>query len=55
LQGRVLPSRDSAKHWVIVAEFYRFEATRGADGQFDPAVELLVAAEIYDALTAPKI
>ena len=34
---------------------YRFEATRGAEGEFDAAVELLAVADIYDALTAPKI
>ncbi len=39
----------------LVADLYRFEATRGAEGQFDAAVELLAAADIYDALTAPKI
>jgi adenylate cyclase len=40
---------------ALVADLYRFEATRGAEGQFDPAVELLAVADIYDALTAPKI
>lgn len=39
----------------IVEELYRFEATRGAAGAFRPEVEILAAADIYDALTAPKI
>lgn len=38
-----------------IEELYRFEATRGTDGEFRPEVELLAAADIYDALTAPKI
>jgi adenylate cyclase len=39
----------------VIAELYRFEATRGTDGDFRPEVEILAAADIYDALTAPKI
>ena len=39
----------------LVADLYRFEATRGAEGEFSAAVELLAAADIYEALTAPKI
>ncbi|MGE0734447.1 MAG: adenylate/guanylate cyclase domain-containing protein [Alphaproteobacteria bacterium] len=39
----------------VIAELYRFEATRGADGSYRPEVEILAAADIYDALTAPKI
>jgi hypothetical protein len=39
----------------LIAGLYRFEATRGAEGEFDAAVELLAVADIYDALTAPKI
>jgi adenylate cyclase len=39
----------------VVTELYRFEATRGAAGEFPPEVEILAAADIYDALTAPKI
>ncbi len=38
-----------------IEEFYRFEASRGADGEFGAATEILAAADIYDALTAPKI
>jgi adenylate cyclase len=38
-----------------ITDLYRFEATRGAEGEFSPEVELLVAADIYDALTSPKI
>lgn len=39
----------------IVTDLYRFEASRGADGDFRPEVEILACADIYDALTAPKI
>jgi adenylate cyclase len=39
----------------IVTELYRFEETRGAAGAYRPEVEILAAADIYDALTAPKI
>ena len=39
----------------LVADLYRFEATRGAEGDFSAAVELLAAADIYEALTAPKL
>ena len=39
----------------LIADLYRFEATRGAEGEFSAAVELLAAADIYDALTAPKL
>jgi adenylate cyclase len=38
----------------LVEELYRFEATRGAEGEFSPAVEMLAVCDIYDALTAPK-
>ncbi len=37
-----------------IEDFYRFEATRGEDGAFEPMIEMLVAADIYDTLTAPK-
>ena len=40
---------------ALIIDLYRFEATRGAEGEFVPEVELLVAADIYDALTSPKI
>ena len=39
----------------LIADLYRFEATRGAKGEFGAAVELLAAADIYEALTAPRI
>ena len=39
----------------LIADLYRFEATRGAEGEFSSAVELLAAADIYEALTAPKL
>jgi adenylate cyclase len=39
----------------LLDAFYRFEGTRGAGGEFEPAVEILAAADIYDALTAPKV
>jgi hypothetical protein len=38
----------------LVESLYRFEATRGAEGEFAAAVEALAACDIYDALTAPK-
>ena len=40
---------------ALITDLYRFEATRGAEGEFAPEVELLAAADIYDALTSPKI
>ena len=39
----------------LIVDLYRFEATRGAEGEFSAAVELLAAADIYEALTAPKL
>jgi adenylate cyclase len=39
----------------LIVDLYRFEATRGAEGEFSSAVELLAAADIYEALTAPKL
>ncbi len=39
----------------LISDLYRFEATRGAEGEFTPELELLAAADIYDALTSPKI
>lgn len=39
----------------LLEELYRFEASRGADGAYGAATEILAAADIYDALTAPKI
>jgi HD-GYP domain-containing protein (c-di-GMP phosphodiesterase class II) len=39
----------------IIEALYRFEATRGADGEVTPEVEILAAADVYDALTAPKV
>jgi HD-GYP domain-containing protein (c-di-GMP phosphodiesterase class II) len=33
---------------------YRFESSRGAEGEYGATVEILAAADIYDALTAPK-
>ena len=39
----------------LIADLYRFEATRGAEGEFSAEVELLAAADIYEALTAPKL
>ncbi len=51
----VLDQLDMADLAPLLEEFYRFEASRGADGEFGPATEILAAADIYDALTAPKI
>ena len=39
----------------VIGELYRLEGTRGAEGEYGPAAEILAAADIYDALTAPKI
>ncbi|MFC3228010.1 adenylate/guanylate cyclase domain-containing protein [Marinibaculum pumilum] len=39
----------------VLASLYAFEACRGATGTYEPAVEILAAADIYDALTAPKL
>jgi adenylate cyclase len=36
-------------------ELYRFEASRGGDGAPAPLVEIVAVADIYDALTAPKL
>jgi adenylate cyclase len=52
---RTLKQIDADPAAPLIADLYRFEATRGAEGEFDTAVELLAAADIYDALTAPKI
>ena len=38
-----------------IERFYRFEATRGADGEYDTLTEILAAADMFDALTAPKV
>jgi adenylate cyclase len=57
LEGTLTTLRqiDQERLAPIVSEFYRFEATRGAEGEFSPEVEILAAADAYDALTAPKI
>ena len=52
LQG--LARIDMARLAPFIEALYRFEATRGADGDFAPAIEVLAACDIYDALTAPK-
>lgn len=39
---------------AVIEELYRFEKTRGAGDAFSTEVEILAAADIYDALTAPK-
>ena len=38
----------------LVEGLVRFERTAGEDGEFDAMVEILAAADIYDAITAPK-
>jgi adenylate cyclase len=38
----------------VIRELYRFEEVRGAEGEYGAAAEILAAADIYDALTAPK-
>ncbi|MDP7343873.1 MAG: hypothetical protein QF767_11070, partial [Alphaproteobacteria bacterium] len=39
----------------ILRHFYHFEETGGEGVEADTLTELLAAADIYDALTAPKI
>lgn len=51
----VLERLDRAGLIPAVERLYRFEANRGADGEYDTLTEILVAADIFDALTAPKI
>ena len=38
-----------------IEELYRFETTGGADGELGALAELIAAADIYDAMTAPKL
>ena len=38
-----------------IEALYRFERQKGAEGEYDVMQEILVAADIYDALTAPKV
>jgi HD-GYP domain-containing protein (c-di-GMP phosphodiesterase class II) len=51
----VLTQVDMGSLEPLLDGFYRFEGSRGADGEFSPAIDILAAADIYDALTAPKI
>jgi HD-GYP domain-containing protein (c-di-GMP phosphodiesterase class II) len=51
----VLDQLDIGALAPLLEDFYRFEASHGADGEFGPAVEIIAVADIYDALTAPKI
>ena len=46
---------DLAELGPALERLYGFEATRGADGEYDIVTEILAAADIFDALTAPKI
>jgi adenylate cyclase len=39
---------------AVIAGLTLFERTGGADGEFYTAVEILAAADIFDAITAPK-
>ena len=39
---------------ALVTDLTRFERTGGEDGEFDPAVEILAATDIFEAITAPK-
>ena len=52
---QTLSQIDADSSAPLIADLYRFEATRGAEGEFSAAVELLAAADIYEALTAPKL
>jgi class 3 adenylate cyclase len=38
-----------------IERLYRFEGSRGAEGDPTPITEMVAAADIYDALTAPKL
>ena len=38
----------------LIEGLTRFERTGGEDGEYDTIVEILAAADIYDAITAPK-
>ena len=38
----------------LIEGLTRFERSGGEDGEFDAAVEILAAADIYDAVTTPK-
>ena len=38
-----------------IEALYRFERQKGAEGEYDVMQEILAAADIYDALTAPKV
>jgi adenylate cyclase len=51
----ILTQLDMAELAPALERFYRFERTRGADGEYDTLTEILTAADIFDALTAPKI
>lgn len=51
----VLEQLELADLTPALDRFYRFEATRGADSEYDVLTEILAAADIFDALTAPKI
>jgi adenylate cyclase len=52
---QTLSQIDADSSAPLIVDLYRFEATRGAEGEFSAEVELLAAADIYDALTAPKL
>jgi adenylate cyclase len=52
---QTLSQIDADSSAPLIVDLYRFEATRGAEGEFSAAVELLAAADIYEALTAPKL
>jgi len=38
-----------------IEALYQFERLKGAEGEYDVRQEILVVADIYDALTAPKV
>jgi adenylate cyclase len=39
----------------LIQDLYRFEETRGVEGEYGPEIEILAASDVYDALVAPKI
>ena len=39
---------------AVIEDLIRFERTGGDEGEYDALVEILAAADIYDAITTPK-
>jgi adenylate cyclase len=51
----VIAKIDQSQLAPVLRHFYLFEETGGEGGEFDTLTEILAAADIYDALTAPKV